>query len=501
MQVSLANGPVVELAVDVLVVPELEGDQASPLVAQVDARVGGRLERARGFKELTGKLCESGWLYAEGTIPAARVLTIGLGKRDELTPERMRRAGAAAARQLRRREAASAAFALPAELSPELVQAVADGATTAAFDAGVYKSADRPKSKLDAIQVGVVEGLPPGEWAEPLRRGVVVGEAANLARSLALQPGNRLTPTLLADEARKIAEANGLEIEVLDVEALEKLGAGALLGVAQGSVEPPCLILLRYRSNRQGGPTLALVGKGVTFDSGGISIKPAQGMQDMKYDMSGAAATLGAMQAIAQLKPAVDVIGVVPATENLISGRAMKPGDVLTALNGTTIEVVNTDAEGRLILADAIVYAHRQGATHVVDAATLTGGVVTALGSAATGLFGRPDEWVARVQAVAARAGDRVWPLPLFPEYREQLKSDVADIVNSGGRQASPCTGAMFIREFVPDGVSWAHLDIAGTAYTGSEKSWQPAGPTAAGMRLMVELAFDMASDVGKPVD
>ena len=494
-------GPVVEAAVDVLVVPELEADAASPLVVQIDRRVGGRLERARDFKELTGKLCESAWLHTEGSISAARVLAIGLGKSDELNTERMRRAAAAATRQLRRREAGSAAFVLPADLAPELVQAVADGVVTADFDAGVHKSADRPKSKLEAVEIGIIGGSAPGDWAEPLRRGVVIGEAANRARSLALQPGNRLTPTLLADEARSIAEAHGLEIEVLGEAELEKLGAGALLGVARGSQEPPCLIVLRYRSGRQGGPTLALVGKGVTFDSGGISIKPAQGMQDMKYDMSGAAAALGAMQAIAQLKPAVDVIGVVPATENLISGRAMKPGDVLTALNGKTIEVVNTDAEGRLILADAIVYAHQQGATHVVDAATLTGGVVTALGNAATGLFGRPDEWVGRVQAAAGRAGDRVWHLPLFPEYREQLKSDVADLVNSGGRSASPCTGAMFIREFVPDGVSWAHLDIAGTAYTGSEKAWQPAGPTAAGMRLMVELAFEMASDVGKPVD
>jgi leucyl aminopeptidase len=501
VRVSLATGGVVDLAVDVLVVPETEQDDLSPLAAGIDARIGGRLARARGFKELTGKLCESGWLHAEGTIPAARLLTVGLGKRDELTPERMRRAAAAATRQLRRREAATAAFALAADLSPDLIQAVADGATTADFDAGVYKSADRPKSKLDEVQLGVVDGPPPGDWAECLRRGVVIGEAANRARLLALQPGNRLTPSLLAEEARKLAEAHGLEVEVLGEEQLKEIGAGALLGVAQGSLEPPCMIALRYRSGREGGPTLALVGKGVTFDSGGISIKPAQGMQDMKYDMCGAAAALGAIQAIAHLKPAVDVLCVVPSTENLLSGRAMKPGDVLTALNGTTIEVVNTDAEGRLILADAIVYAHRQGATHVVDAATLTGGVVTALGSAATGLFGKPDPWVARVQAAAGRAGDRVWPMPLFPEYREQLKSEVADIVNSGGRNASPCTGAMFIGEFVPDGVSWAHLDIAGTAYTGSEKAWQPAGATAVGVRLMVELALDMGAEVGKPVD
>jgi leucyl aminopeptidase len=218
--------------------------------------------------------------------------------------------------------------------------------------------------------------------------------------------------------------------------------------------------------------------------------------------MAGAAAAIGAMRAIAELKPSVDVLGVVPATENMPGNRAMKPGDVLTAMNGKTIEVLNTDAEGRLILADALVYAQRQGMTHLIDAATLTGGCVTALGHHASGLFGRPDGWVDRVRAASERAGDRVWPLPLFPEYREQLKSDVADLVNSGGRHASPCTAAMFLKEFVEDGVSWAHLDIAGTAYTTSDRAWQPAGPTAAGLRLFVELALAMAADAsGAPVD
>jgi leucyl aminopeptidase len=218
--------------------------------------------------------------------------------------------------------------------------------------------------------------------------------------------------------------------------------------------------------------------------------------------MAGAAATIGAMRAIAELKPAIDVLGVVPATENMLGNRAMKPGDVLTAMNGKTIEVINTDAEGRLILADALVYAQRQGATHLIDAATLTGGCVTALGHHASGLFGRPDEWVGRVRAASERSGDRVWQLPLFAEYREQLKSDVADIVNSGGRQASPCTAAVFLKEFVEGDASWAHLDIAGTAYTTSERSWQPAGPTAAGLRLFVEMALAMAAEVSaKPVD
>ncbi|HEV8634995.1 MAG TPA: leucyl aminopeptidase [Chloroflexota bacterium] len=502
MKVALAGGPVADLAVDVAVVFESELDQLSPLAAALDARVGGRLERARGFKELTGKLYETGWVHTEGGIAAPRLLAVGIGKPDEQTPERLRRAAGVAARQLRRREVRSAAVALPEGLGGDLVQAVADGLVAGDFETGVYKTGERPKAALEEVVIGAVGGPPPAAWAEPLHRGRILGEAANLARSLALQPGNRLTPNGLAEEARRVGEAHGLGVEVLGPEELEAVGAGALLGVAQGSAEPPCMIVLRYRSGRDGGPRLGVVGKGVTFDSGGISIKPAQGMHEMKYDMAGAAAAIGAMRAIAELKPSVDVLGVVPATENMPGNRAMKPGDVLTAMNGKTIEVLNTDAEGRLILADALVYAQRQGMTHLIDAATLTGGCVTALGHHASGLFGRPDGWVDRVRAASERAGDRVWPLPLFPEYREQLKSDVADLVNSGGRHASPCTAAMFLKEFVEDGVSWAHLDIAGTAYTTSDRAWQPAGPTAAGLRLFVELALAMAADAsGAPVD
>ncbi|HEY3079320.1 MAG TPA: leucyl aminopeptidase [Chloroflexota bacterium] len=510
MKIALAGGPVADLEVDVVVLFEPELDRLSPPAATLDERTGGRVERARRFKELTGKLYETGWVHTEGGIAASRVLTVGIGKPDELTPERMRRAASVAARQLRRREVRRAALGLDDALGDDLVQALADGLVVGDFETGLYKSSERAKAELEEVLIGTPGAEPPAGWAEPLRRGRILGEAANMARSLALQPGNRLTPSGLAEEARRLAESHGLEVEVVGPEQLEALGAGALLGVAQGSLEPPCLIVLRYRSARPGGPTprqaqgrlLALVGKGVTFDSGGISIKPAQGMQEMKYDMCGAAATIGAMRAIAELKPSIDVLGVVPATENLLGNRAMKPGDVLTAMNGKTIEVVNTDAEGRLILADALVYAQRQGATHLIDAATLTGGCITALGHHASGLFGRPDEWVEKVRGASERAGDRVWPLPLFPEYREQLKSDVADIVNSGGRNASPCTAAMFLKEFVEDGASWAHLDIAGTAYTTAERSWQPAGPTAAGLRLFVEVALAMAAEKpGAPVD
>ncbi|MBM4418653.1 MAG: leucyl aminopeptidase [Chloroflexi bacterium] len=321
-------------------------------------------------------------------------------------------------------------------------------------------------------------------------RGRTIGEGINVARSLAIEPGNRMTPTILAERSCEIAREVGLHCDIVDADRLAILGAGALLGVARGSDEPPCLIVLRYVSPSPTTTTLAIVGKGVTFDSGGISIKPAQNMHEMKYDMCGAAAALGAMHAIARLAPPINVLGIVPATENLLSGRAMKPGDILRAMNGISIEILNTDAEGRLILADAIVHAQHLGATHIVDAATLTGACVVALGEHASGLFAAPDEWLDTVRQAAGRAGERVWPLPLFPEYREQLKSDVADIANVGGRTGGACTAAAFIRAFVRADVPWAHLDIAGTSHTSADRPYQAAGPTGAATRLFIELAL-----------
>ncbi|HZQ97292.1 MAG TPA: leucyl aminopeptidase [Chloroflexota bacterium] len=497
MDIRIATSSALDLPVDVLVVPALEQAEHSDLLKRVDARLGGRLQRARELKELTGKLYEANWLHTDGAVPAPRVLTVGIGEWHELDVERVRRAATVAGRALRRREVKRAAVVLPpfdaAGDRLWVVGAFADGLVTSDFDNAPYKTADRNGSAVESVELGVTDGAPPPEWAAQVRKGVALGEAANFARSLAVEPGNRLTPTRLAERAVAMAGEQGLEAEVLDRARLQELGAGALLGVAQGSDEPPVLIVLRRRAGPAGGPVLAIVGKGVTFDSGGISIKPAGGMHEMKFDMSGAAAAIGAMRAIAQLEPKLDVVGLMPCVENMVSGRSMRPGDVLTAMNGRTIEVTNTDAEGRLILADALVYAHRLGATHAVDAATLTGGVVTALGHTATGLFAQPDEWAQQVLAAAERGGERTWRLPLYPEYRELLKSDVADIGNSGGRAASPCTGATFIKEFVAEGMAWAHLDIAGTAWTTSDKPWMPSGPTGAGLRTFVELALGMA--------
>jgi leucyl aminopeptidase len=286
----------------------------------------------------------------------------------------------------------------------------------------------------------------------------------------------------------------GIQTEILDEKQMEALGMGLLLGVARGSSEPPRLMAYRYEPpGATASPVLGIIGKGVTFDSGGISIKPADGMERMKDDMAGGAAVAAAMRAIGLLKPSVRVIGVVPAAENMPGGRAIRPGDVLKSAEGTTVEVINTDAEGRLLLGDALWYARRLGATHLVDLATLTGGIVVALGRAASGIFGTPDSWVAHVRTTADRAGDRVWPMPLFDDYRDQIKSEIADIMNSAGRPASSCTAAMFLKQFT-GGLPWAHIDIAGTAWAEDARPYQPKGATGVGVRTLVELAFTSSS-------
>jgi leucyl aminopeptidase len=290
------------------------------------------------------------------------------------------------------------------------------------------------------------------------------------------------------------AHAIGLSVEVLDEDEIARLRMGLLLGVARGSAEPPRVIVLQHEPpGAPSTPVLGLVGKGITFDTGGISIKPADGMERMKDDMAGGAAVIAAMRAIAILKAPIKVIGVVPASENMPGGRATKPGDILSAASGKMVEVLNTDAEGRLILGDALWYAQRLGATHLIDVATLTGACVVALGKAASGLFGRPDAWVEAVLDVCARTGDRAWPMPLYEEYTEQLRSEIADLVNTGGRAAGACTAAVFLKEFAGD-LPWVHLDIAGTAWADDAKPWQPKGPTGIAVRALAELALSSDS-------
>src|SRR6266542_593782 len=332
-----------------------------------------------------------------------------------------------------------------------------------------------------------------GEVREALRRGDAIGVAVNLARRLANEPANKMTPTMVAGEAREIAKAAGIECEVLDRKKCETLGMHSYLSVAQGSHEPPQFVVLRYRGRGGKGYDLGLVGKGITFDSGGISIKPADGMFRMKADMTGAASVIASMSAIAALKPRVNVIAAAPCTENLPGGGATKPGDVFTSMSGKTVEVINTDAEGRLVLIDGITYAQREGARRVVDIATLTGAVSIALGPYFVGLFGKPEAFVETVRGVAGEAGDRVWPMPLTDEYKDEIKGEVADIKNSAGREGGAIKAAAFLWAAVEDGTDWAHLDIASVDWSDKDRAYSPRGPQGPAVRTLVALAESLA--------
>ncbi|MDB5028090.1 MAG: Leucyl aminopeptidase, partial [Candidatus Eremiobacteraeota bacterium] len=326
------------------------------------------------------------------------------------------------------------------------------------------------------------------------KRGSVIGEAVNAARRMALTPGNDMTPTHLAARAQEMAKDAGLEVDVLDEDRMTKLGMGSLLGVSRGSDEPATLSVMTYRGDPSSTETLALVGKGLTFDSGGISIKPAENMHEMKYDMSGGAGVIAAMWAIGKLRPKINVIGLIPSSENLPGPRAMKPGDILKAMNGKTIEVINTDAEGRLILADALCYAKQLGATKIIDAATLTGACVVALGHAASGTMSNDEKFVARFLEVVADVGERYWRLPLYPDYDTQIKSDIADLKNTGGRAGGALTAGAFLKAFVGD-TPWIHLDVAGTAYLDGESSFMAKGPTGTPVRAFVNIVEDLAKN------
>jgi leucyl aminopeptidase len=369
-----------------------------------------------------------------------------------------------------------------------VAQACAEGVVLANFEGGNYKTDDSARPFVEAVELcpfwddaGVVAAI---------ARGRMLGEASNIAREFANEPGNSLTPRVFADRAAAVAERAGLGVEVLDEQRIASLKMGMLLGVGQGSQEPPRVVVLRHEpANAIAGVTLGLVGKGITFDTGGISIKPADNMDKMKDDMSGGAAVVAAMSAIAQLKVPVRCIGIIPMAENMPGGRAVKPGDILTSAEGKTVEIINTDAEGRLILGDGLWYARQLGATHLVDVATLTGACVVALGKTTSGLFGTPDRWVDEVRQASERAGDRSWPMPVFDDYKEQLRSEIADFTNTGGRAAGATTAALFLKEFTGD-LPWVHIDIAGTAWSEESKPYQPKGPTGVAVRTLVQLAL-----------
>jgi len=438
--------------------------------------------------EVTGKLFEANLLHRPAGLKAKRLLLLGGGKAKGFSSSELRKVAGAAARYLKPKGIRSFAFAAPEVgiAAPEAVRSIVEGVLVGDFDPDTYKS-DRKDQKIDAVTV-VAKG-DQAQLQKAMDEGRIIGESQNFTRDLVNEPSNRMTPTILADRARKMAQEVGLKCEVYGGDKIKELKMGAFWGVAQGSDEPPALIILRYEpAGAPANPVLGLVGKGITFDTGGISIKPADGMEKMKYDMAGGAAMLGAMRAIALLKPKTKVIAIVCATENMPSGKAQKPGDIQIAMSGKSIEIINTDAEGRLVLADGLHYAKQLGCTHLVDAATLTGAVVVALGYVNAGAFANNDEWYGRFGKAVEKAGERFWRLPLDDDYKESIRSNIADIMNTGGRWGGAVTAAMFLKEFAED-TPWIHLDIAGTAWMEDNKPWIAKGPSGIAVRSLIELA------------
>lgn len=485
MNLEVTSQPLAALDTDLLVVGIAQDESLSPAAQALDSEWEGLIGRVREDGAFKGKAYELEWIYpAPGK--ARRALLIGTGKVSAYDVRVVRRSAAIALRQARAKRAARVTIALPAGGRVDsnlLVQAVADGALTGLAGSDLYKDVEN-RGEIQTLHIVVAEAG--GGASEALERGRKIAEAVNFGRWLGDEPANIMTPVRAAEEAQRWAAECGLECQVLGEDELREAGMGSLLSVATGSKLPPQVVVLAY--NGGGGPMLGLVGKGVTFDTGGISIKPAADMHYMKYDMCGAAAVIAAIGGIARLGLKANVIAVAGLVENMPSGTATRPGDVVRAANGKTIEIINTDAEGRLVLADALDLARTRGAERLVDVATLTGAIKVALGDVATGAMGNNEDWTNQVLAAAKATGEPLWPMPLYPEYTEKLKSNIADLMNTGGRFGGALTAAAFLQQFVGD-TPWVHLDVAGTAYTEKDVSWQMKGATGVMIRTLIELA------------
>jgi leucyl aminopeptidase len=463
--------------------PKLQTDDKAVLAAAAGLIASG---------EVTGKAMETTLLHKPEGLKAKRLLLIGGGKAAKFSSAGLRNLAGAAVRNVKAKDLTSFALVMPAKID-DAAKVIVEGALVGNFDADYYRS-DRTKQKIEELTIVAPKGANQQSLKKGVEQGRIIGEAQNFTRDLVNEPGNRMTPTILADRAKAMCDEVGLACETYGPDKIKELKMGAFWSVAQGSDEEPRLIVMRYEPERAPKKrVLGLVGKGITFDSGGISIKPGEGMEKMKYDMAGGAAMIGAMRAIAQLKPNVRVIGIVCASENMPSGKAQKPGDVQIAMSGKSIEIINTDAEGRLVLADGLHYARELGATHLIDAATLTGACVVALGMVNAGVFANDDDFYNRFNQSLAKSGEKMWRLPADDDYRELIKSDIADIRNTGGgRWAGATAAAMFLKEFVGD-TPWIHLDIAGVAWMEDNKPWIAKGPSGVPVRSLVEFTQDFA--------
>ncbi|MEN6411176.1 MAG: leucyl aminopeptidase [Veillonellales bacterium] len=436
-------------------------------------------------------------IYPVEAIGEKRIMLLGLGKPRELTVDKIRDVFAIAARKIRKLEPTTVSCILadliPSQIEPEgMVKAIVEGIILGAYRFNYYKTTkvDAEIAKLFII----VQQENTAMLQKAAQRGYIISQSVNLARDLSNHPSRNMTPTKMAEHAVEIARQTGMKLVILSAADMAKQQMNAISAVAQGSDEPPCLIVLRYQGDTSCKEIVAFVGKGVTFDSGGISLKPSDKMGEMKGDMAGGAAVLGAMLAIGRLKPKLNVIAVVPCVENMPSGHALKPGDIIKTMCGKTVEIITTDAEGRLILADGITYARTAGATRIVDVATLTGACAVALGNAASGVISNDQVWCKQILQAAETAGEKMWELPHYPEYTEQIKSEIADLKNSGGRMAGAITAGMFLAQFA-DELPWVHIDIAGTADIDKARGCNGKGATGAGLRTLVQLAEDIGAE------
>ena len=479
--------------VDALAVVVFKDEKAnSGILKDLDKLVGGNISSVLKTEEFKGETGETAYFLfeAKGKNTANRLLLVGAGDKTDYKASDVYTISGAATRFLRKRNVKS--FALMPRSDGDSSQTAVgamQGVVSSQFELDKYKTKDKNDKSIDNF-VLFVDGAKEKDLKDGLKRGEIIGDSMNFARDLANEPPNILHPTEMANRAQKMAKEVGLKCEILDEAKMEKLGMGSLMSVTYGSSQPAKMIVLKYEPKKttgKKGELLAIVGKGITFDTGGISIKPAEGMDAMKYDMSGGATVIGTMRAIGLLQPTVPVLGIVAAVENMPDGKATRPSDVVTAMNGKTVEILNTDAEGRLVLADAVAYAEKQGATTIIDMATLTGAVIIALGDLNTAVLGNDQNLVDEIIACGKEAGEDFWQLPISKEYSKAIKSDIADIKNiGGGRKAGTIIGAVFIQEFVKD-AKWAHLDIAGTAWADNEKPHHAKGPTAIAVRTLLK--------------
>ncbi|MFN2530515.1 MAG: leucyl aminopeptidase [Pyrinomonadaceae bacterium] len=494
MQVEGNHSPIDQVDVQALAVAIFKDEKASDgFLKELDDLSGGLVSSALDAGELTGKEGETAYLHIIGNdkLKATRLLLVGVGDRKDYHAAQISEMAGTALRSLRSKNMKSIAIvARGSSVEPEQsAQAAVCGLFIGTFDPDKYRTIEKDQKQVERAVI-LIADADEQVLNSGVERGRIIGEAINFTRDLANEPGAYMTPSDMAERAREIANEFGLSIDVLDQARMEQEGMGSLLSVSRGSDQPPKLIVLKYTPANFDGKTnelLALVGKGVTFDSGGISLKPGENMELMKYDMTGGATVMGAMRAIAQLKPPIPILGVAPCTENLPSGKATKPGDVVRAMTGKTIEVINTDAEGRLILADAMAYAKKLGATSIIDMATLTGAVSIALGDVNAAVLGTDQALIDEIIDAGKEVGEKFWQLPLDKEYSKQIRSDIADIKNVGGRKAGTITAAAFLKEFADD-VAWAHLDIAGTAWGDEAKPYRSKGPTGIAVQTLINI-------------